>query len=124
MRRIEDVKKGLACHALCRNRLLNCSDCAYHGPGLPPCGKAVHEDAIAMLEQLEAQVPKWISVEERLPEPGVFVVIIIRMGEDTYLRVGWLRGAEPRWMQAGLGLIEGTVTHWMPLPDAPKEDAE
>lgn len=55
MQRIEDVKKGLACHALCRNRLLPCSDCTYHGPGLPPCRKAVHEDAIALIEKLIAE---------------------------------------------------------------------
>lgn len=54
MRRIEDVKKGLACHALGSNRLLACSDCAYHGPGLPHCGKAVHEDAIALIDNLIA----------------------------------------------------------------------
>lgn len=54
MRQIEDVKKGLACQALGRNRLLPCSDCAYHGPGLPHCSKAVHEDAIALIDSLIA----------------------------------------------------------------------
>ena len=51
----DEVKKGLACHALCRNALLPCSDCAYNGAGKPPCGKAVHEDALALVEQLIAE---------------------------------------------------------------------
>lgn len=116
MQRIEDVKKGLACHALCRNRLLPCSDCAYHGPGLPPCGKAVHEDAVAMLEQLEAQVPKWISVEERLPEQ--YATVIIWRDDCKNATIGWL-------ISGYWSVPKGVrVTHWMPMPDPPKEDTE
>jgi hypothetical protein len=114
MQRIEDVKKGLACHALCRNRLLACSDCAYHGPGLPPCGKAVHEDAIAMLEQLQAQVPKWISVGERLPEQ--YATVIIWRDDCKNASIGWL-------ISGYWSVPKGVrVTHWMPMPEPPKEE--
>lgn len=119
MRRIEDTKKGLACHALGRNRLLPCSDCAYHGPGLPPCGKAVHEDAIAMLEQLEAQVPKWISVEERLPENADDVLIVTNCG----IGLGYYSIYFGEWVDY-VDTDSGRVTHWMPLPEEPKEDDE
>ncbi len=77
-------------------------------------------DTICDEEAVEAE-PKWISVKERLPEANEDVAIIYRMGDCTYLRIGWLRKTEMRWMQAGLGVIEGTVTHWMPLPEPPKD---
>lgn len=129
MRRIEDIKKGLDCHALGRNRLLDCSDCAYHGPGLPHCSKAVHEDAVAMLEQLAAQVPKWISVEERLPKgkclAGCFAHGSYGYGE--YI-IGYVA---PYSESEGSGycaedsfVLLDDVTHWMTLPEPPKEDAE
>lgn len=73
------------------------------------------------IEELEKQLPRWISVEERLPEWREDVAIIIRDGDSNYLRIGWVRKTG-EWMQAGLGNIEGKVTHWMPLPDAPKEE--
>ena len=57
---------------------------------------------------------RWISVKDRLPEEREDVVIVIRLD--------WWRGENVEWMQAGLGLVEGSVTHWMPLPEAPKEE--
>lgn len=65
---------------------------------------------------------EWISVDERLPEEREDVAILIRLDGCIYYRVGWWRGENVEWMQAGLGLIEGTVTHWMPLPEPPKEE--
>lgn len=66
--------------------------------------------------------PRWIPVEERLPENNFDVAIIIKHEGCTYLRVGWYRASGQFWLQAGLGLIEGTVTHWMPLPESPEEE--
>lgn len=58
--------------------------------------------------------PEWISVEERLPEDEGYV-LAWRPGE----RVGFFY-ADPR---AVAYYIEQTnVTHWMPLPEQPKED--
>ena len=74
-------------------------------------------DALAYIQQLEAQVPKWISVEERLPEYGRYLVIIqteCGMGKvitATYNDMGW-------WTYGN----SGELTHWMPLPEPPKED--
>lgn len=58
MQTIDNIKKGLKCHGQSRSYMLECSDCAYHGPGLPHCRKAVHEDAIALIDKLLEQVPK------------------------------------------------------------------
>lgn len=68
------------------------------------------------------KMAEWISAKDRLPEEREDVVIIIRLDGCNYYRVGWWRGENVEWMQAGLGLVDGTVTHWMPLPEAPKEE--
>lgn len=67
-----------------------------------------------LLEQLEAQVPRWISVEERLPEDMVDVLLY---GEGRFgmglLSNGW-------WCCEGMDGVP--VTHWMKMPEAPEED--
>jgi len=68
---------------------------------------------------LREKVPQWISVEERRPEPGkrvlatdgVFVGEAYRTSADTWRRYDGIA------MRDCLGSI---VTHWMPLPSAPK----
>lgn len=68
---------------------------------------------------LREKVPQWISVEERRPEPGkrvlatdgVFVGEAYRTSADTWRRYDGIA------MRDCLGSV---VTHWMPLPDAPK----
>lgn len=69
---------------------------------------------------LREKVPRWISVEERRPEPGkrvlatdgVFVGEAYRTSADTWRRYDGIA------MRDCLGSI---VTHWMPLPDAQEE---
>lgn len=79
---------------------------------------------------------KWISVDERLPEPNVLVLAIL---DEPCLRLNFpfkeqvlilLRERLPY----SVGIVEewrrpfssetinydGRVTHWMPLPEAPK----
>lgn len=82
--------------------------------------------AANMIERLTAEnaalrekAPQWISVEERRPEPGkrvlatdgVFVGEAYRTSADTWRRYDGIA------MRDCLGSI---VTHWMPLPEAPK----
>ena len=77
-------------------------------------------EAEAERDALREKVPQWISVEERRPEPGkrvlatdgVFVGEAYRTSADTWRRYDGIA------MRDCLGSI---VTHWMPLPDAPKE---
>lgn len=71
------------------------------------------------LEALENQ-PKWISVEDRLPdESGSYLVCTRRSYAFTahfYLNTN-------EWKSHFAGSAGKHITHWMPLPEPPKEDA-
>jgi hypothetical protein len=65
---------------------------------------------------------EWISVNERLPEPQKLVLCIWERVND-----GWNYGfaryqREDVWYVSNEGMPR--VTHWMPLPEAPKGGAE
>lgn len=60
------------------------------------------------------EVPTWIPVTERLPEPYKDVLVV----EDN----GWEQKVEVNSMLSNGWLYDGrTVTHWMPLPNPPKD---
>ncbi len=74
--------------------------------------------------------PRWISVEERLPPSDELVIVAIHddSGDTAYdvTNVGFfLRGVNfgPEY---GVWVVENErcnwVTHWMPLPEPPKEE--
>lgn len=106
------------------------SDCSSCGmcPIFPDreCVEHLAAAAASLIEHLTAEnaalrekVPQWINVEERRPEPGkrvlatdgVFVGEAYRTSADTWRRYDGIA------MRDCLGSI---VTHWMPLPSAPK----
>ena len=113
--------------------------CATHkdkGCGLCPqrkyvrCTERLADEAITMIERLTAEnaalrekVPRWISVEDRLPEVwkneenDVLVNYMIYAPEfGAY--IGNYHAEAKRWLCMA---IPCTVTHWMPLPEAPEE---
>lgn len=79
---------------------------------------------------------QWISVKDRLPERGEQVLLIAYGWKDTTVYIGrlehmspetsWLTGItskESEWCIQGWSYLrEPIVTHWMPLPEPPKED--
>lgn len=75
--------------------------------------------AEAERDALRERVPQWISVEDRHPKPGtrvlatdgVFVGEAYRTSADTWRRYDGI---------AMRDCIGSVVTHWMPLPEAPK----
>ena len=75
-----------------------------------------YEKAIARAEVAEAMV-QWIPVEERLPEERVSVIC----SHERTNAVEMAYYVDGHWWQDGRIVI---VTHWMPLPDPPKEDSE
>lgn len=111
-----------------------CARCEYepvcHGDGCAIIQKAADRIAnqsthVAALQQeiekLRGQVPRWIPVEERLPDHDELVLVIasgkpkenITLDEAVELATlysdGWCLETWPEWVGA-------KVTHWMPLP--------
>lgn len=77
------------------------------------------------IEKLRAQLPRWIPVEERLPDHDE-LVLVIASGKPkenitldgaielaTLYSDGWCLETWPEWVGA-------KVTHWMPLPTGPE----
>ena len=98
------------------------------------CFKSAHrkivvynEMAIAALREQESLEEKqatidWISVEERLPEP--FVSVLVYMPEERPLPTvheGFL-AREGVWYANHFDREPMEITHWMPLPEPPKEE--
>ena len=104
----------------------SCIDCIYPNMGLPylPCYQKDKDAAdlieaqAAEIEKLKAQVPRWIPVEERLPEQdGAGVAwfedgLISRQSPDVVLWNGH------GWRHWHLHRNVCGITHWMPLPGA------
>lgn len=65
----------------------------------------------------EFQQMRWIPVEERLPREKQRVIVRC---ERVGTSVGWIIWGD--WM-TDIGPDAGKVTHWMLLPEPPKEEA-
>lgn len=57
----------------------------------------------------------WISVEDRLPEPGVDVLVVY---PDKHINMG--TAGSDDWLEEDFE--DGNITHWVPLPEPPKEE--
>jgi hypothetical protein len=64
----------------------------------------------------------WVDVKERLPDDDVDVVAFFEFGHR--LEVSKIRkiDGEPWWWTRDEDLPIESVTHWMPVPDAPKAE--
>ena len=70
--------------------------------------------------ELRARVQEWISVDDRLPEP--FVSVLVHMpGEEPFPTVheGFISN-DGIWQSAMFRREPGEVTHWQPLAQPPK----
>jgi hypothetical protein len=86
-------------------------DLAYLGEDLQYC-----QEAVQFAPSVEAE-PKWISVEERLPEEKQSVLVHY---VDGWMPIAFL--LDGKWYQSGGETSWLSVTHWMPLPEPPKMD--
>ena len=79
-------------------------------------------DAIEVLSKME-KATQWISVTERLPKEGEFVLVYGNLYPNKHdggviavsKRMDW-----NYWQGFGR---ERNITHWMPLPETPKEES-
>jgi len=65
--------------------------------------------------QAKAQaVPEWISVKNKLPKIGVYVMVFLEKQGHNPTTYNFCQYTK-------FGFHLSNVTHWMPLPDAPQE---
>ena len=133
----EKIKKGLA-YCDSHDHMLNgcAGGCPYWCDKYGCNSTEMKIDAIAYIQQLEEQQPRWISVKERLPEPDQDVLLIAHGWKGRLLCIGrlhheeaetsWLTGitsVESDWSINGWSYLKKPlVTYWMPLPEMPKEE--
>ena len=116
---------------LCQNVCNDCLTCASHDEALDMAIAALREqdsNANQHVSNTSNALGGWISVKERLPgdEKPVLVYYGFWRKENagTALRytgtLSYFRfDPQPHWQHESTGLI---VTHWMPLPEPPKEE--
>ena len=68
-------------------------------------------------------IQEWISVDDRLPNPWKRVLIYSR---HDFCEVAFYIGVPGKWRVTWNHemLDDDSVTHWMPLPEPPKEGAD
>ena len=102
---------------------------AAHRPG-EWCEIVLHQSDViellvgALRDALDKQ-SKWISVEERLPEmyeDGSADIVLVTDGQFIHMAAY----SNEKWYFAECGEMKEPmfykVTHWMPLPEPPKEE--
>ena len=102
----------------------DCRDCEFmeSDRNEKSCVNILFEDAADIIEslsdKLEAAQPKWISVEDELPPVGEKVLVCA-----NNVRVMAFIDCEDVWHRDTITFrLPGAVTHWMPLPEPPKEE--
>ena len=71
---------------------------------------------------------RWIPVSERLPDENVAVLAVVSsaFSDFRYIQIAHHVPSVPQWNTEDGVHFHGTeyqrIAHWMPLPEAPKED--
>ena len=78
------------------------------------------KDMAGEMERLRAErgAAQWISVEERLPETDNYCIVF----EPGYGCEVCMYYGDGEWLTPDLSNVTRFVSHWMPLPEAPKEE--
>ena len=128
----EYIKTSLAAHG--SESAESCADCEYSNAPRLDCSEALCADALIYIERLEAAQPKWISVEERLPEGRCLYwdgFNPVRVAEST-AQIELASGKKVCLSDVTFDMLLSIVhskegwdncTHilyWMPLPEPPE----
>lgn len=74
-------------------------------------------DEYADLKYASSREDKWISVKERLPEPGIKVLVLLKYGAgNTEIQMSYTTKRFPDCFDH---LLNERITHWQPLPSPP-----
>lgn len=90
----------------------------------------LHKESVEAIEDMQNKlnlwrqdkISRWIPVTERLPEVGQRVLFSFRnhRTKQPRISIGWYNGKQ--WDSPIA--TEYDVTHWMPLPEPPKEGTD
>lgn len=118
MKTPEEIKRGLEC---CASVGACISDrYEYYLCGNLMCTRELVRNALEYINELEARAPRWISVRERLPEEGVWVLTRDIYGNIRNRSLCVLIDETKVFRPDGM-LPGKRITHWMTLPEAPEE---
>ena len=91
-----------------------CRDCMNVEHPYPTCQDILLNEAMELLK-----ARSWISVKERLPEDGQVVLGFLC---DNGYQVLTFSVAKNRWWGNEVWYWFEEISHWMPLPEPPKEE--
>ena len=124
----EEIKRWLRWATYrCMQTEDRCATCEYQKDCGEYCGSDTYEEALAYIQHLEAQQPKWIGVEDVPPKENVYYMVSVTLhgNRGMYTDIAmfdgelWVRDAGSYFDV----LDKGDITHYMPLPSPSKEDA-
>ena len=104
-----------------------CGNCRYNGvsdcnrpDGLCEMFNAVW-DALDYIQELEAKVPKWVSIKDALPEHVQGNYLILLGGEIYAAKWEYDEWNEKYAFRIDCQIVPN-VTHWMKVPEPPEEE--
>ena len=83
-------------------------------------GSGTSEEIADHLIDNGVTVQEWISVDERLPEVGGYVVCIAKRNPFSMFMPMVARIEKNGWVNTMTEQYISEVTHWMPMPAQPK----
>ena len=89
-----------------------------------PWGEIQKDTAERIVDRImdhDVTVQEWVSVKDRLPEAGGYVVCIAKRNPFSRFMPMVARIEKNGWVNPITEQYISEVTHWMPLPEPPKE---
>ena len=100
----------------CQFACEECNEADCLTPVLRTAADLIEQQA-ARIAELEAKVPRWIPVTEKIP-PDQEEVLVLTMSKNGVRNVDKGYWAIDHFIHLG----RAEVTHWMPLPEPPETD--